>query len=522
MTEKQKKEATATIEEPKKVFVKRAVASIFGPPGSSLAKNPWSDANMLAGKKYEQRHYLADVKMVRFFYRTEPIVSTVVNKLVEIGVNELVFSKNGLSDNEFRIFNAIKPQLLNFAEVMAQEFLLSGLVVPEFTFKSVDKDYLTSYGIKKKTTMQIPDSMWVRDPKTIIIKSSVLTDQPIYFLKIPKEFIEFIINKGKYSDGTEDTELYNALKKEYPEMVAAVLDGKTEIKLENDNVIRRKYLSDNPYPIPYVAPSLEALQHKRKLRRMDYSIVDKVISAIMHIKIGSDDFPVTDAPEDQEYVDDIKSQLEMRSNSQLELERIFQLITNHVVDINWVFPDTSTLLDEKKYEDINQEILFGLGFPRILITGESQRTGTSDPEMALIAPIRTMENFRKKLIEIVRIVCKRVSELNGFNSTPTVYFKEINMHKFSDFINGLVKLYEVSALSRTDLTEVYGYDFYDQLDKITAERDELKKRGLPEVGLTPFSSPQLQNPNGQQNNTNPNDNNKDNNTDDKTNKNQQN
>ena len=174
-----------------------------------------------------------------------------------------------------------------------------------------------------------------------------------------------------------DLELYKILIDNYPDMVAAINSGSREMRLDNDLVIRRKFLPDNPYPISYVASSLEALQHKRKLRRMDYSIIDKVISAIMHIKVGSDDFPITDAPEDKEYIDDISTQLQMRANSRLNLERIFQLITNHTVEIEWIFPDIELLLNDKKYDDINQEILFGLGFPRILITGESQRTGTS-------------------------------------------------------------------------------------------------------------------------------------------------
>lgn len=468
--------------------------------GGDAIKNPWSDAKKLAGAKYEFEQYVKDVNYCRFFYKTEPIVSTVINKLVEIGINDLVFSKNGLADNQFRLYEAIKQDLLDFAETMAQEYLLSGLVVPEITFKQVDKDFLMSYGIKKADRMKVPDAMWVRDPKTIKIYTGIVSDKPQYFLKIPQEFIDFVKNGGKYESGAEDKELYKAIKKEFPEIIKAIAAGKTEVPLENNFILRRKYLSDNPYPIPYINPSLEALQHKRKLRRMDYSIIDKVISAIMHIKIGSDDFPITDSPEDEAYVTDIRNQLQMRANVEQNLERIFQLITNHTVDINWIFPDVAPLLDDKKYEDVNQEILFGLGFPRILITGESQKTGTSDPEMAMIAPIRTMKNFRNKIIQIIQEICKQIAIENGFSKVPSVSFNEINMHKFADFLQGLSKLYEVSALSRTDFSKVFGYDFTDQLDKITQEQKELKARGLPEVGLSPYSSPDLKEDNN--NNTN--------------------
>jgi len=478
-----------------KFFAKSAV--------TEYTKNPWTDVRTLYNKKYDFDKFVKDVNYCRFFYKTEPVVSTVINKLAEIGINDLVLSRNGLPENQFRLFEAIKQDLLDFAESMAIEYLLSGLVVPEFTFKKVDKDFLMSFGIKKSQSMKVPDTMWLRDPKTIKIETGISSDKPVYLLKIPEEMIKFIKNKGKYESGAEDKELYEGLKKEYPELVKAVNAGKTEIPLENRLVIRRKFLADNPYPIPYVNASLEALEHKRKLRRIDYSIIDKVISAIMHVKIGSDDFPVTDSPEDKEYVTDITNQLQMRATVEQNLERIFQLITNHTVEINWIFPDVQILLDNKKYQDINQEILFGLGFPRILITGESERSGSSDPEMAMIAPLRTMQNFRGKIIQIVQEICKQIALENNFSKVPLVYFKEINMHKFSDFLTGLTKLYEISALSRTEFARVYGYDFQAQLEKLEEEQKEIEARGLPQVGLSPFSSPQLGNqPNNNQNNKN--------------------
>lgn len=453
--------------------------------------NPWTDAIKSMGKAYGFDEFIQTVQLCRFFYRTEPVVSTVVNKLVEIGINDLVFSKNKLSDNEFRVFLAIKPRLLEFAELMAQEFLLSGLVVPEMGYSKVnDKNFIFSLGIKKYSSLVLPNSLWLRDPKTIKIKTFLLNDKPMYFVQIPDEVVQFIKTGGKLPDGTENKELLTLIKKYFPEFVKSVLNGEKEILLENANVIRRKYTSDNPYPISYIAASLDALQHKRKLRRMDYSLIDKVISAILHVKVGSDEFPITESEEDQAFLGDLRNQLRMRGNSEQLMERIFQLITNHTVELKWVFPESAILLDEKKYEDINQEILFGLGFPRVLITGESQRSGSSDPELAMIAPVKTMENFRSKIIQVIRDICITVAIENNFKSAPTVEFAALNLHSFADFVNGLAKLYDASALSRTDYARVYGVDFLDQLDKLEQENTELVARGLPQFGPTPFGSNQ--------------------------------
>jgi hypothetical protein len=406
---------------------------------------------------------------------------------VEIGINDLTFSRNKLSENEYRVFLAIKPKLLEFAEQMATEFLLSGLVVPEVSYSAVDKDFIFSLGVKKYSRLELPDSMWVRDPTTIKIYTSMIGDKPSYFVKIPESFISFINNKGVYPDGKEDKELYELLIKNYKDFVKEVQKGNREILLQNDHIIRRKYLSDNQYPIPYISSSLEALHHKRKLRRMDYSIVDKVISAIMHVKLGSDDFPITESDQDLGYVEDIRNQLRMRGTSSQVLERIFQLITSHTVEINWIFPDTTALLDVNKYNDINQEILFGLGFPRVLITGEAQKSGTSDSEIATLSPLKTAESFRTKILEVLKNVCMEISKRNGFTSVPTVAFKSINLHKFQDYLNGLVQLYNSAALSRTTMAEEFGYDFMAEVELLAKEKEALEENGLQEFGATPNS-----------------------------------
>lgn len=468
--------------------------------------NPYTEIPKFKTTTKIVEDYQKSVTHCRFFYRTEPLVSTVIDKLVEIGINDLIFSKNKLSENEYRVFTAIKPKLLDFAEQMATEYLLSGLVVPEISYGAVDKDFIFSLGVKKYTRLILPDSMWVRDPSTIKIYTTMLGDKPSFFVKVPEGLLTFIKNKGKYPDGKEDPELYKLLVKYYPDFIAKIEKGEKEILLENDNIIRRKYTSDNPYPIPYINSALEALHHKRKLRRMDYSIIDKVISAIMHVKIGSDNFPITDSKNDTEYVDDIRSQLRMRGRNEQVLERIFQLITNHTVEIKWVFPDTAALLDVNKYVDINQEILFGLGFPRVLITGEAQKSGTSDSEIATLSPLKTAEGFRRKILEVIKDICMEISKQNGFKSVPDVNFKTINLHKFQDFLNALRFAYESAGISRTSVDKTLGFEFSSEIDLMEEEMNELKDRGLTEFGATPNSKNSIlqgQGNTNQNNNNNP-------------------
>jgi len=448
--------------------------------------NVWKDAKTYSTKVVDKAAFDETITLCRFFYRTEPVVSTVINKLVEIGINDIIISKSGLSENEFRVFLALKPRLLEFAETMAQELLLSGLVVPEIGYGPVDKDEIFELGIKKYSKLIFPISMWVRDPKSIQINSSLMSDSPSYYVIIPDDVVYFIKNSGKYSNGDEDKDLFDSLKTYYPEFVKKVLAGEKKFLIDNKLIIRRKYLSDCAYPIPYIESSLDALQHKRKMRRMDYSIMDKVISAIMHVKVGSDEYPVTSSEEDKTVFSDLRNQLMMRFQTDLNLERIFQLITNHTVDISWVFPETGLLTERGRYDDINEEILFGLGFPRILITGESAKTGTSNPEVAIMSPVKTMESIRRKILKVIRDICKTVAEENSFK-VPMVKFTALNLHSFVDFMTNLEKLYNMSGVSRSSVAEYLGYDFEEEADKLETEEALIKEKGLSEFGQQPFS-----------------------------------
>jgi hypothetical protein len=491
MTEKKNKviEAVESLTDNSKL--KGVAFAEFGSPTT----NPWTDPLKAKDKKFDYDEFVKINSLCRFFYRTEPVVSTVINKLVEIGINDLVFSKNGLAENEFRLFSALKPRLMEFAEQMAQEFMLSGLVVPNIGWqRNTDKQFIFSLGVKKYSSLVLPESLTLRDPSSIKILKSWMGDAPAFYIKIPEFVIKFIKEKGKLENGEVDKEAFDKLKAQFPDFVKDVLAGKKEIPLEADNIIRRKYTADNPYPISYVGPSLDALQHKRKLRRMDYTLIDKVIGAILHVKVGDKDFPITESDEDQAYLDELRSQLRMRSNSDQLMERIFQLVTNHTVSMEWIFPNVETLLKETKYDDINQEILFGLGFPRVMITGESAKSGTSNAELATLSPVKTMDNFRRKILEVIRDICTEVSLRNNFKSAPAVEFAALNLHAFAEFMAALKQLYDASALSRTDLAKGLGYDFTDQLDKLEGENNELTKRGLPTVGPNPFGSPATNQP----------------------------
>lgn len=445
--------------------------------------NPWNPDDIDKMDSLDEKDYKKVIDACRFFYKHDALSSTVLNKMVDIGITPLVFNKNGLTDNEFKVFTAYERKLRAFAEDMALEFLLSGLVVPEVTFAAVTKDYIKSLGIKKYESLMLPVSMWLRDPATIIINKNLISSDPSYFVEVPNDVVYFIIHEGHYSDGTVDIVAYEELKARYPEFVMMVKEGVRKIPLENDHIIRRRVISDTAYPIPYLYSAIEPLKHKRNLRRMDYSIAARVISAIMQVRLGSDEFPITE--EDTDQFDSIKQQMMYRNSNNKDVERIFQLFTNHTVAIEWIFPPVDALLNENKYKDVNQDIIFALGFPKILITGETDRSNSSEAQYAAQSPVKTMNNFREKIIEVISYVVYEIAKQNNFKAAPEVYFSPLQLAEYKTFMEGLVKLYETGNLSREAFSDYFGYNFIDELEKRKNEQRMIEEAKVPEFALTP-------------------------------------
>jgi len=492
------------LEDPK--AISHATAAIWDTPLNSYTPaNPWRDAphnkpkaGALTAKEYEQV-----VERCRYFYRRDPIASTTIDKLIELGINELVIDKGSLSENQYRMLEGIKPQIVDFLQEGAQEFLVSGLVVPSITFEWKKKPELEEMGVKKYSKAWLPKDMWYRNPKNIELKDSFISREPRYYLNIPTEYLR-LLQKSLTPTTPEDSKVLSDFLTSYPGFVEQIKNGNRKILLKDKHklFIRRKPMVDTPYPTPYLYSALEPLEHKRNIRAMDFALASRVIEAIQVFRLGDKDFPLTQETEYQ--LEELKAQISSRySISPASIERVFQLFGNHTLDIEWVIPPVEALLSNDKYKEINNDIVYALGFPRVLIMGEAERSGSADHDFATLSPIATMENFRVKLLRIAKYIFDEVVKKNDLGDYGGVRFEKINLVKFADLSQALLELYEKGNISRSSISEFYGYNWDEEVHSRKEEKDLLEELGLDEYNPQPFDK--QDNTNTMNNNTGNND-----------------
>lgn len=465
---------------------KRLFAAVYA-PFSQEQNNIWSlqegDYNvdkMQVSDKYEDQ-----IALCRFFYRHDGLAYTTINKQVEIGINGYGLRPKECADSELLVYESLNQLMLDFLIRAASEYLTSGLVVPEVTWGSVKaQDISPDLKRSYKRIYELPVDLWHRNPLSLILHKTPLPNQVSTFVKISEDDIAFITNKGKYPDDTEDKEAYRILIREYPKFVRAVRKGKIAFKLEDPTLIRRYVKSGTVWPTPYLAPALELLIHKRNLRKMDYAIASRVISAIQLFRMGNDTFPLTE--DDEDLVEEVKGQMRWRGLDR-NIERVFQLFANHTLEIDWITPDVTALLDNSKYKSINDDILVALGLPRIVVAGESLRSGSSNAELALLPPASTIESMRRALLEFPRKLYKEIQTRNNFKGIPEPYYPPLRLQSLRELMEIGKNLYENAVISRTGWAELANFDFEAEMNRMVIEREKMKELDLPEFAPVPFT-----------------------------------
>lgn len=431
------------------------------------------DSNENSSKKFD---YRKDVKDSRYYYRVDPIAGTVMNRVCDIAVTQLRNRRKGknnkqpIKDDVLAYYNFVAIGLNEFLKQMALEYLLHGMVVPEFTTVRKMGTRATEY--LGRTRYEFPDKLWCRNVDNIELKRLPSGSERLVYLKIPADDIELVKSKGK-----KDKQKYDYLVKNYPEYVQAISTGETKFLLDSAKPIYRKLVSFHDYPIPYLSNALDPIKHKARLKAMDMSITSRVIEAIRQIKMGNNENPYDD--------DDIKAEEQSFNVYASTGEKVFNYFTNHTIEIVWSYPPFEALLSDAKYSEPNLEIFFALGFPRIWVNGETEKSNSSDNALAAIGPLSTINDVRDALIRWIKTFYEKLADLNGFDRIPEPYFSTVNMSDVANLIQYAKDFTEIGAISKDTVAAFYGSDYETEMEQRLVEEEKEKE-------FTPEPDPTLQ------------------------------
>lgn len=413
--------------------------------------------------KLKQRSYTDSVQLSRFFYSTDPIANTVVNRIAEIVSTQVLnrrksLSNNGvLNDKEFYFFNAIAAIIQPYITSLVLSYLIDGMAIPQYEVVRMMGKRL--HPELNRTRYYVPQKLWLRDTSTIKLYHTLSGYGRDAIMVIPQEDILFITSGGMRKDGIIDKRAYNELATLMPEYVAAVKRGETNFPM-TDYIIFRKLLPFNEYPIPYLSAAIDSFDHKRYIKMMDKAIASRAIEAFRHISVGSDTFPA-----DDEDISAAQTALQQNSST----ERVYNFFTNHTIKVEWVTPPLDVLLDPTKYETANADIFFALGFPRILTVGETEKSNSADNKIASLGIMATLLSIQSDIIEWVKVLYMDIADRNGIDRIPEPYFAAIQLADVTSLIQYAKDMIDLRVISRDTAASFYGSSFEKELDQISYE-----------------------------------------------------
>lgn len=465
----------------------------FGDSGYGSFFLPNGDVNAAAGLTPEKlivpKRYHSVLRMCYDFYQRGGIMATVINRLSEFTVTEIRNGQRKTTNEAVAYYNAIlhsKPsRMMRFLRTMALEYYLSGLVLPRIDWVQVE-GWRISPDLKPKKLYFMP--VFDTYPPMLTEIDWAGWGQKTYWLKIPTSDLRLLRQGGsrvKYQQAR-----YQAWIENYPSFVDMVAQGADRIQIEDSDPILRKEISITPYPTPYLFPVLEPLIYRQQLRRMDFAVASRVINAILLVQEGDKDFPVT--AENSAALDNLKTQIQARQGDARMMERVFILFSNHTTKLTWVHPDVSAMLNQEKYQQVNDELLQGVGFAQTLLTGESRQIVS---EISTYAVQPQMEEFRSMAEEWVNGVYYQAGELNSFKDIPVPHFRPIRLQDFIKTAAIFAQAFKEGNISRTTRAESVGTDFETETELMKDEGSLMA--GLPAYQATPYSPlPPIIGPNG--------------------------
>src|SRR6185503_15148997 len=113
-----------------------------------------------------------------------------------------------------------------------------------------------------------------------------------------------------------------------------------------------------------------------------------------------------------------------------------------------------SLINETKYAEPNADIFLALGFPRILTTGETLRSNSSDSNIASLGPKATLEDMREALLVWLTDLYAELAEKNDIKRVPDPYFAPIATSDYTALVQFAVDAMLNGAISKDTIAQL--------------------------------------------------------------------
>lgn len=233
-----------------------------------------------------------------------------------------------------------------------------------------------------------------------------------------------------------------------------------EVDMDYVYVAHNKKDSWEDWAPPFLYSILSDVHFKDKLRQAEISAIDGVINVIRLWKLGDhtkDIFPGESA------VNKLIGILENNTGG-----GTMDIVWDSMIDMKEYYPPIDKILGSEKYQQVNRDILIGLGVPEVLIGGQGANFSNSWIQLkTLIEKLKYIRNkVREWLEKEVSIVC----EAMGFSTLPRIKFPQNNLEDENINRKLIIGLLDRGVISVESVLQAYGEDFLIEAERIKEQK----------------------------------------------------
>lgn len=400
------------------------------------------------------------IELCRKLYTWEGIIGTVLDMYVDLSYGTM--KVDGIKGNKkaqklvehlFRNVNKSGNNVVTGLEYLlrsiALEFYICGNVFIYSKWSNVVIEEL-------KGKYKLPMNITTLDPMII---------------DIPRESVQFgnkviqILRDRVFSDKFATREQKEKMMKHMPTKIRNRFGKDYAIELDPYYTyhIKRKGSMYGGWGIPYLTRSFSAIASKYRLRTLDNATIDGLINSITIFKIGDKELPET--------------------WSQSRLMAFSRLIRNPAasmlfvwtwdIDVLHIGPSGDILNFSDRYKDADSDILYSLGAPAALMTGQGERAG--DVWASILFLMERLEEERHHAKAFVEDMILKVFEQNNITGLiPTIRLIKPKVNK-DEIRNIVLGYYDRGLISKETADEEAGYDIVSETEKRTEEAKEMDK-----------------------------------------------
>lgn len=234
------------------------------------------------------------------------------------------------------------------------------------------------------------------------------TGLEMFIWKPPRQLVNKITDPGdknlkKVYDDAFSPEVLKGLKK----------DGEVLLDKERVYHVKHRGVDIEGFGESFIEPTMADLAYKRTLQALDFVIVDSMINRILIVKLGSDK------------PDSAYHNLEFAQKRLALLERMFDTVDPSMT-LLWAGPDLEVLdvgahnkiaeLDGR-YDIAHERIIYALGVPKALLTGESVGQAWAGYEGYKETLTEMQNNFAQMLVSMG----ERIARDNGYEGVELTF-----------------------------------------------------------------------------------------------------